>query len=143
MTFSARHLWTSVRTLAVASAATAWLLCASPNAWAAASPAELLAGYSESAGRSPDPAQGRHFFLNPHGREWACASCHTSQPTGAGQHAATGKVLSPMAPAFNPERFTSLPKAEKWFRRNCMEVLGRECSAAEKADVLAWLMSLK
>jgi hypothetical protein len=48
-----------------------------------------------------------------------------------------------MAPAFNPERFNALAKSEKWFRRNCTEVVGRECSAAEKADVLAWLMSLK
>jgi hypothetical protein len=47
------------------------------------------------------------------------------------------------APAFNPKSFTDAAKTEKWFRRNCNDVVGRECSAAEKADVLAWLMSLK
>lgn len=34
-------------------------------------------------------------------------------------------------------------KADKWFRRNCKDVLSRECTAAEKADVLAWLVQLK
>ena len=34
-------------------------------------------------------------------------------------------------------------KVEKWFRRNCKDVLARECTAAEKADVLAWLMTLR
>ena len=48
-----------------------------------------------------------------------------------------------MAPAVNPERFTDAAKTEKWFRRNCNDVAGRECTPAEKADVLAWLLTLK
>ena len=44
-----------------------------------------------------------------------------------------------MAVSANPARFTDPDKVEKWFRRNCNSVLGRECSAAEKADVIAWL----
>ena len=40
-------------------------------------------------------------------------------------------------------RRTRPNKVDKWFRRNCKDVLARECSAAEKADVLAWLISLK
>ena len=64
-------------------------------------------------------------------------------PTQAGKHAATGKSISALAPAFNPERFTDPAKVEKWFRRNCRDVVGRECSAGEKADLLAWLMTLK
>ncbi|MBX9935628.1 MAG: DUF1924 domain-containing protein, partial [Burkholderiaceae bacterium] len=55
----------------------------------------------------------------------------------------TGKTIAPLAPAFNPERFTDTAKADKWFRRNCKDVLSRECTAAEKADVLAWLVQLK
>ncbi|HEX7384701.1 MAG TPA: DUF1924 domain-containing protein, partial [Burkholderiaceae bacterium] len=31
----------------------------------------------------------------------------------------------------------------KWFRRNCGDVLGRECTADEKADIVAWLATLK
>ena len=64
-------------------------------------------------------------------------------PTQNGKHAATGKTIAPMAPAFNAERFTNAAKSEKWFRRNCNDVVGRECSAAEKADILAWLLTLK
>jgi hypothetical protein len=34
-------------------------------------------------------------------------------------------------------------KTEKWFRRNCNDVMHRECSPAEKADVIGWLRTLK
>jgi hypothetical protein len=54
----------------------------------------------------------------------------------------TGKVISPLAPAADPERFTSTAKVEKWFARNCNDVLGRACTPVEKGDVLAWLLSL-
>jgi hypothetical protein len=52
----------------------------------------------------------------------------------------TGKAIAPLAPAANAERFTDAGKAEKWFRRNCNDVLGRACTASEKADVLAYLL---
>lgn len=109
----------------------------------AATPAELLAAYSRQAGGSAQPARGQAFFGDRHGREWSCASCHGTPPVQAGKHAATGKAIAAMAPAVNPERFTDSAKAEKWFRRNCNDVVGRECTAAEKADVLAWLLTLK
>lgn len=109
----------------------------------AATPAELLAAYSAAAGAAPRAAAGQAFFNTRHGREWSCASCHGATPTGVGRHAATGKAIEPLAPAANARRFTDAAKTEKWFRRNCNDVLGRECSAAEKADVLAWLNTLK
>ena len=113
-----------------------------PMAAQAATPAELLAGYSASAGAPPAPQRGQQFFTATHGREWSCASCHGTPPTTAGKHASTGKTIGALAPGFNPQRFTDPAKAEKWFRRNCNDVVGRECSAAEKADVLTWLISL-
>jgi len=109
----------------------------------AATPAELLSGYSAQAAAAPQPARGQPFFTQPHGREWSCSSCHGAVPNQAGSHAATGKPIGALAPAFNPERFTDAAKTEKWFRRNCNDVVGRECTAAEKADVLSWLMTLK
>ena len=109
----------------------------------AATPAELLSGYSAQAGAAAQPARGQQFFGARHGREWSCASCHGALPTQAGKHAATGKTIGALAPAFNPERFTDAAKTEKWFRRNCNDVMGHECSAAEKADVLSWLLTLK
>jgi hypothetical protein len=29
---------------------------------------------------------------------------------------------------------------EKWFKRNCNEVLGRDCSAQEKGDWLSFML---
>jgi hypothetical protein len=109
----------------------------------AATPAEMLSGYTAQAGAPAVPARGQQLFTTRQGREWSCASCHGAVPTQAGKHASTGKSIGPLAPAFNPERFTDAAKTEKWFRRNCNDVLGRECSAAEKADLLSWLLTLK
>jgi hypothetical protein len=109
----------------------------------AATPADLLSAYGAQAGAAPQLARGQQFFNVTHGREWSCASCHGAIPVQAGRHAGTGKPIAAMAPAFNPERFTDSAKAEKWFRRNCNDVVGRECAAAEKADVLSWLLTLK
>lgn len=114
----------------------------SPAARAAA-PSELLAGYSAQAAAPAVAERGRQLFTTTHGREWSCASCHGAVPTAAGKHASTGKPIAALAPAFNPERFTDAAKTEKWFRRNCNDVMGRACTAGEKADVMAWLLTLK
>jgi hypothetical protein len=133
------HSTTRTRCLAAALVAVAGLASAAH----AATPAELLAGYSAQAGSAAAPDRGQLLFTTRHGREWSCAACHGTVPTQAGKHAATGKSIGALAPAFNPERFADAAKAEKWFRRNCNDVMGRECTAAEKADVLGWLLTLK
>ena len=109
----------------------------------AATPADLLAGYSAQAGQPANAAKGEAFFRANHGQEWQCTSCHDKSPMTGGRHASTDKAIEPLAPAANAKRFTDSAKAEKWFRRNCKDVLARECSAAEKADVLAWLISVR
>ena len=123
---------------------TATLACAAiaPTAYAV-TPAEQLSVYTAQAGSPAVPARGQQFFNTRHGREWSCATCHGALPTQAGKHASTGKPISALAPAFNPERFTDAAKTEKWMRRNCNDVAGRECTAAEKADLLSWLLALK
>jgi mono/diheme cytochrome c family protein len=105
--------------------------------------ADQLAGYQAKAGAPTHAARGQQFFNATHGREWSCASCHGATPVGTGKHANTGKPIQPLAPAANDQRFTDVAKTEKWFRRNCNDVLGRECSAGEKADLLAWLLTLQ
>lgn len=111
------------------------------------SPANVFDNYkaqAKAAGvAAGDTVRGQSFFNSTHGNEWKCASCHGAVPTGKGEHAITHKVIEPLAPAFNAQRFSDVSKADKWFRRNCKDVLARECSAAEKADVLAWLITLK
>lgn len=108
----------------------------------AATPAEILKGFEASGGAGFSAPRGERLFKQAHGGEWSCASCHTENPLARGRHAKTGKDIAPLAPAANPERFTDAARVEKWFRRNCNDVLGRACSAQEKADVLAYLMSL-
>lgn len=112
------------------------------GAWAADAQSQLTT-FTQEAKTTPSASRGETFFNAKHGGEWSCASCHGTPPTGTGKHASTGKPIGPMAPAFNPERFTDLAKSDKWFRRNCKDVLSRECTAAEKADVLAYLVSIK
>ena len=101
-----------------------------------------LQRFGAQAGSPGRADKGRVFFNSQHGGEWSCASCHGTPPTGPGKHASTGKPIAPLAPAFNPQGFTEMAKVDKWFRRNCNDVLQRECTAAEKADVLAYLLSL-
>lgn len=115
----------------------------------AETPAGFLSAYTNQA-KADNPAfavlsvaRGQQFFLNAHGKEWSCASCHTQSPADTGKHQVTGKTIKPLAPAANPERFTSERKVEKWFKRNCGDVLGRNCTAQEKGDVLAFLLSLR
>lgn len=113
----------------------------------AATPAELLAGYrseaaQQHAGFQPSAQRGRDFYQKRFGvsdKLSSCASCHTDNPAQAGKHVVTDKPIDALAPSANAERLTDKAKAEKWFRRNCKEVVGRECSAAEKADFVAFL----
>lgn len=111
---------------------------------AATGPAELMAGYANAAGPgfSPSAERGRAFYGKKFGVSDtmpACTSCHTESPRQAGKHVVTGKAIQPMASSANGERFTDPKKAEKWFKRNCSEVVGRECTAAEKSDFIAYL----
>jgi hypothetical protein len=114
----------------------------------AATPADLLATYraeaaKQTAGFQPAAQRGGEFFARRFGvsaQMPACTSCHTDNPAQAGRHAVTDKPIKPLASNANAERFTDAAKVEKWFRRNCTEVVGRECSAAEKADFIAYMM---
>lgn len=110
-------------------------------AWAV-SPQQMLQGYEASSGKA-SAQRGEQFFTSKHGRDWSCASCHTATPNKATEHILTGKSIEPLAPAANARRFSDLAKSEKWFKRNCNDVLSRACSAQEKADVIAWLLTIK
>ncbi|HJV51776.1 MAG TPA: DUF1924 domain-containing protein, partial [Noviherbaspirillum sp.] len=63
----------------------------------AATPAELLSGYTAQAGAPASPARGQQFFTSRHGHEWSCSSCHGNVPTQTGKHASTGKPIHAMA----------------------------------------------
>ena len=108
----------------------------------ATSPQELLKTYESQSGKA-SISRGEQFFNSKHGKEWSCASCHENPPNHETKHIVTGKAIKPLAPFVNPARFTDEAKVDKWFKRNCNDVLGRECTSQEKADVLSWLISVK
>lgn len=102
-----------------------------------------LQRWQAAAGAPADAARGQKLFNTKAGNELSCVSCHGNPPTGPARHASTGKPIDALAPAFNPQRFSDQAKVDKWFRRNCKDVFERECSAPEKADLMAYLLSLK
>lgn len=123
------------------------LLALSAPAYAGdTSPSALVKSYAAQAGRPASVANGKAFFLGKHSGGKpdtpSCSTCHTQNPRNGGRQVRTGKPIDPMAPRVNPKRFSDSKNVAKWFIRNCSTVLGRECSAGEKADIIAWLSSL-
>jgi hypothetical protein len=113
---------------------------------AAANP--ILDGY-RAAAKQENPAfkdfsaaTGQKFYSTKVGT-LSCASCHTDSPMAAGKHASTNKEILPLAPAANPKRFTDAANVEKWFKRNCNDVLKRTCSTQEKGDFMSYVLSVK
>lgn len=109
---------------------------------------ELLAHYA-SAAKAADPAfagfsavRGKALFLQTFtgGKPDtpSCTSCHGKDPRAPGQ-TLTGKAIEPVALSASPSRYADPAKVEKWFKRNCTEVMSRECSAREKGDWLSFM----
>jgi hypothetical protein len=127
------------------------LMATLPAITLAETPQQILQNHvTEAAGITPGFAasgqRGREFFANKFKvstKMPACSTCHTDNPTQPGKHAITGKTIKPLAPVSNAERLTDNTRVEKWFRRNCTEVVGRECSAAEKADFIQFLVEVR
>ncbi len=142
---------TTALALGVAAAIGLALLIGLPRRAHAAAPlpAELLREY-EAAARRESPAfrgftgaEGRRIYLAEHtqdGERVSCASCHTTDPRQRGR-TPVGKVVEPLAPSANPDRFTDRREVEKWFKRNCKQVMGRECTAEEKGHFLTYVLA--
>lgn len=128
----------------------ALLLVMTASAWAA-TPDQILDNLvrearQTEAGFTTSVARGEQFYRarQTTGKEAnSCASCHTDNPKVEGKHIKTYKAIKPLAPSANKQRFTDMAKVEKWFRRNCREVLGRVCTPQEKADFMAYVLSVK
>lgn len=101
---------------------------------------------AQQNGFTPSAKRGDAFFLQRfaiNDKMPACTSCHTESPLNPGQHAVTGKAIKPLAVAANPDRLSDPAKVEKWFGRNCKEVVGRACTPAEKADFVTFLSEVR
>jgi len=105
----------------------------------------LLEGYAAAAGVpafSEEAGRALFFSENTTGKPDtpSCTTCHTADPAAQGR-TRVGKLIEPMAVSTNPERYTDLEKVEKWFRRNCNSVLGRECTDEEKGNFLTFMIN--
>ena len=111
--------------------------------------------------------RGKAFYFAEHpvdtGPPLSCASCHHDDPrkeTFAHQDKIPCRAchvvfdrwpngvprmhrqILAFAPSENPERFTAEWKVEKWFEFNCNFLLGRDCTAQEKGDLITWLLTV-
>lgn len=118
----------------------------------AATPQELLKQYEVQAKQEHvaltgfSAERGGNFFkaerTHSDGKKVSCVTCHTNDPRKQGKTRAN-KLIEPMATIANPQRFTDAAKVEKWFSRNCKDVLERVCTAQEKGDYIQYLISVK
>lgn len=120
------------------------LIAASTLAQATPATDELFARYQSAGAKGFDAARGDKAWhkesTGEEGKAMSCTTCHGPDLSKEGRHHKTNKVIQPMAPSVNKERFADAKKIEKWFKRNCNDVLGRECSAQEKGDFLKFLL---
>lgn len=113
--------------------------------------------------------RGKDFYLKKHAVTGvgavSCASCHRKDPReqirahrvdilcrachvlNDAEHPmpkhAKVRYIEPFAPHAYAERFTDYAHVEKFFKLNCTMVLKRECTAQEKGDLIAWLLSVE
>jgi len=113
--------------------------------------------------------RGQAFYLKKHALMGvgavSCASCHRKNPReqirahrvdilcrachviNDAEHPepkeAKVRYIEPFAPHAHPERFSHFAHVEKFFKLNCTMVLKRECTAQEKGDLIAWLLSVE
>lgn len=95
----------------------------------------------------PSAVSGKHFFNRQiklaNGKTAACASCHTANPADEGKHIVTGKPIKPLSPMVNYKRFSDVEKVEEQFTLHCNDIIGSDCTAEEKANYIAYLLTEK
>lgn len=122
--------------------------------------AQRLADKYAANAKAADPAysglsaeEGKTFFnreviqfkgdTEKLGKAIACASCHTANPADQGKHIVTNKPIKPLSPSVNPKRFSSITYVEKKFAQHCRDVVGSDCTAQEKGNYIAYLLTEK
>ena len=92
-----------------------------------------------------DAKRGEEIFSSKHigkkGKEISCTSCHGTNLQKSGENIFTGKVIEPLSPKTNKERFTDVATIEKWMKRNFNDVYNREGTALEKGDVTIYIIN--
>lgn len=92
-----------------------------------------------------DAKRGEMIFTTEHlgkkGKMISCASCHGMNFSQSHQNFFTGKIIEPLSPKANPQRFSEIKNIEKWLKRNFNDVYVREGTAQEKGDVVTYILS--
>ncbi|WP_294965495.1 DUF1924 domain-containing protein [Sulfurimonas sp.] len=91
-----------------------------------------------------DYARGEEIFtteaIGKKGKLISCVSCHTDTLSNKGMNKHTNKVIEPLSPSANTQRFTDIKDVKKWLRRNFNDVYKREGTALEKGDVITYMI---
>ena len=94
-----------------------------------------------------DYKRGEKIFTSEHigkkGKLISCVSCHTTDLSQNGLNEHTNKVIEPLSPYANAQRFTDVKEVKKWLRRNFNDVYTREGTAQEKGDVITYIINKK
>ena len=116
-----------------------------------AAPRDALLATLAAAAKDADPAfsgfsaargEKLHFtrFSGGKAQTPSCTSCHGDDPRGAGRTPA-GKTIDALALSVTPTRYSDPAKVDKWFKRTCQEVLGRQCTPLEMGDWLSFMIA--
>ena len=116
-----------------------------------AAPRDALLAALAVAAKDADPAfsgfsaargEKLHFtrFSGGKAQTPSCTSCHGDDPRSAGRTPA-GKTIDALALSVTPTRYGDPAKVDKWFKRNCQEVLGRQCTVLEMGDWLSFMIA--
>ncbi|MGE4296136.1 MAG: DUF1924 domain-containing protein [Campylobacterales bacterium] len=107
--------------------------------------AESLLNEFKTQGGGPfDAKRGEAAWMQENlikGEKMSCVTCHGKDLTQGGKHYTSGEAIDPMAPSVTKTRFSDLKHTRKWFKRNCKEVYGRECTPQEKGDFMLFILS--
>ena len=104
----------------------------------------VLIKYQQQGAKNINAENGRllwqkKYISNNKPFERSCTTCHGKDIQSPGKHVRSGKEIEPMSKKINPSRLTDKNKIAKWFKRNCKWTMGRECTAQEKADIVAFI----
>lgn len=82
--------------------------------------------------------------IRAHRVDILCRACHViNDEEHPNPSEAKKRFIEPFTPGANAQRFRDLAHIEKYFRTNCLMLLKRECTAQEKGDLIAWLLTIE
>ena len=94
-----------------------------------------------------DYDRGEKIFTSEHigkkGKLISCVTCHTNNLSNKGKNEHTNKVIEPLSPSANADRFTEVKEVKKWLRRNFKDVYVRAGTSQEKGDVITYIINQK